>query len=104
MFSDTPLMYIFIKSFSVIICYNVNIELRERILTMSEWIYLNEKTDSIKYLCQKDKRLAKLISMIGSITYQTHDNSFSFLVHEINRANAIHKGRSKNFEPFIGSL
>lgn len=50
---------------------------------MSEWIYLNEKTDSIKYLYHKDKRLAKLISMIGSITYQTHDNGFSFLVHEI---------------------
>lgn len=50
---------------------------------MSEWIYLNEKVDSIRYLCQKDKRLAKLISMIGPINYQPHDNGFSFLVHEI---------------------
>lgn len=52
-------------------------------LTMGTWVYLNEKTDSIKYLCQKDKHLAKLISMIGPITYQTHDDGFSFLVHEI---------------------
>lgn len=50
---------------------------------MGTWVYLNEKTDSIKYLCQKDKHLAKLISMIGPITYQTHDDGFSFLVHEI---------------------
>lgn len=50
---------------------------------MSKRIYLNEKADSINYLCRKDKRLAKLISMIGSITYQIHDDGFSFLVHEI---------------------
>lgn len=50
---------------------------------MSEWIYLNEKTDSIKYLCQKDKRLAKLISMIEYILQQAYNNVFLFLFREI---------------------
>ena len=51
---------------------------------MSELITLNMDTPSIQYLCKKDKRLAKVISMVGSISYTTHDeNPYSFLVHEI---------------------
>jgi len=41
-------------------------------------------TPSIQYLCKKDKRLAKVISMVGPISYATHDEDpYSFLVHEI---------------------
>lgn len=50
---------------------------------MAEKILLNFKTDSVNYLCSKDKRLAKLIAMIGEITYVPHDDGYSFLVHEI---------------------
>ncbi len=50
---------------------------------MSAKITLNIDCESIQYLCKKDKRLAKVISMIGPITYQTHDDAFAFLVHEI---------------------
>lgn len=51
---------------------------------MSDRIVLDEKTESICYLCNKDKRLAKVISMIGSISYELHDESpYSFMVHEI---------------------
>lgn len=50
---------------------------------MSTEIRLNENTPSIQYLCKKYKRLAKVISMIGPITYKPHDDAFAFLVHEI---------------------
>lgn len=46
-------------------------------------ITLNKDSESIQYLCTKDKRLAKVISMVGPITYQPHDDAFAFLVHEI---------------------
>ena len=39
---------------------------------------------AIQYLCKKDKRLAKVISMVGPITYIPHNEEpYSFLVHEI---------------------
>lgn len=46
-------------------------------------ITLDSQTPSIKHLCQKDKRLAKLISLIGPLSYTTHGDGFSFIVHEI---------------------
>lgn len=47
-------------------------------------VVLNENTPSIKYLCQKDKRLAKVISTIGEISYTTHsENPYAFMIHEI---------------------
>ena len=51
---------------------------------MSKIITLNKDTPSVQYLCKKDKRLAKVINMVGSITYSPHsDEPYSFLVHEI---------------------
>lgn len=51
---------------------------------MSEVIILNSESESVKYLCKKDKRLAKVISMVGDISYKPHDEDpYSFLVHEI---------------------
>ena len=46
-------------------------------------ITLNSDTPSIQYLCKKDKRLAKVISMVGPITYELHSDPYDFLVHEI---------------------
>lgn len=51
---------------------------------MSELITLDETVPSIQYLYEKDKRLAKVIRMVGPITYEPHtDNPFPFLIHEI---------------------
>ena len=50
---------------------------------MSTEITLNKNSESMQYLCKKDKRLAKVISLVGPITYQIHDDAFAFLVHEI---------------------
>lgn len=50
---------------------------------MAEIITLTSATPSVSYLCQRDKRLAKVISMVGDISYSIHEDGYSFLVHEI---------------------
>ncbi len=39
----------------------------------------------IQYLCKKDRRLAKVISMVGPISYEKRevDDAYSFLIHEV---------------------
>lgn len=49
----------------------------------SEIVRLNQSTPSIQYLCRTDKRIAKVISMIGEIEYLPHTDGYSFLIHEI---------------------
>lgn len=47
-------------------------------------VTLDMNTSSIQYLCKKDKRLKKLISMVGPISYIAHEeDAYSFLIHEI---------------------
>lgn len=51
---------------------------------MASIVTLNQDSPSIQYLCKKDKRLAKVIRMVGPIIYEPHtDNPFPFLIHEI---------------------
>lgn len=50
---------------------------------MAELIILNFESDSVRYLCCKDKRLSKLISMVGDITYTPHNDGYAFLIHEV---------------------
>ena len=52
---------------------------------MSEIITLDINTPSVQYLCQKDKRLAKVVKMVGPINYEPHNHgdTYSFLVHEV---------------------
>ena len=49
----------------------------------SETVCLNPSTTSIQHLCRVDKRIAKVISMIGDIEYLPHIDGYSFLIHEI---------------------
>lgn len=47
-------------------------------------ITLDQKSPAIIHLCKRDKRLAKVISIVGPITYMTYEGQeFSFLVREI---------------------
>ena len=47
-------------------------------------IVLDKNNPSVQYLCEKDKRLAKVISMVGPISYIPHgEDTYSFLIHEI---------------------
>lgn len=51
---------------------------------MSQIITLDINSPAVQYLCKKDKRLAKVISMVGPITYSPHeDDPYRFLIHEI---------------------
>ena len=51
---------------------------------MAERIVITCDSPEVLYLSAKDKRLAKLISMVGEISYEPHDgNSYAFMVHEI---------------------
>ncbi len=50
---------------------------------MPELIILNRESTAIQHLCLKDKRLAKVISLVGDITYEPHEDAYSFLIHEI---------------------
>lgn len=51
---------------------------------MANIITLDLNTQSVQYLCKKDKRLKKVVYMVGPITYEPHtDNPFPFLIHEI---------------------
>lgn len=68
---------------------------------MSEIITLDTNSPPIQYLRKKDKRLAKVIDMVGPITYHTHeDNPYAFLIHEIIEQMLSAKVASKIYERF----
>ena len=48
-----------------------------------EIITLDKISMSIKYLCQKDKRFAKVFSLVGKITYSPYSDIYAFVIHEI---------------------
>lgn len=51
---------------------------------MSQTVTLDEGSPVIQHLCKRDKRLAKIIRMIGPISYESHDEDpYSFFIHEI---------------------
>ena len=51
---------------------------------MPNAVTLDMDHPAVQYLCKKDKRLAKVISMVGPITYVPHDeDTYAFLIHEI---------------------
>lgn len=51
---------------------------------MHNVIVLDMNHPAIQYLCKKDKRLSKVIEMVGPISYSPHDEDpYAFLIHEI---------------------
>lgn len=69
---------------------------------MGEIITLDNNSPEIVYLCKKDKRLAKVISMVGPITYETHDEDpYEFLVHEIIEQMLSIKAGNKIFSRLV---
>jgi len=51
---------------------------------MAKKVILNQSSPQVVYLRKKDKRLAKVIDMVGPIEYSAHiDNPYAFFVHEI---------------------
>ena len=69
---------------------------------MGEIITFDNNSPEIQYLCKKDKRLAKVISMIGPITYETHDEDpYEFLIHEIIEQMLSIKAGNKIFSRLV---
>ncbi len=50
---------------------------------MTDIYVLNKQHPAVQYLCSKDKRLAKLIDMVGEIEYRTQPDCFARLVRSI---------------------
>ncbi len=50
---------------------------------MAEVQILNKRHSSVQYLYRKDKRLAKLIDMVGDIEYRTQSDCFARLVRSV---------------------
>lgn len=69
---------------------------------MGEIIILDNNSPEIQYLCKKDKRLAKVISMVGPITYETHgENPYEFLIHEVIEQMLSIKAGNKIFSRLV---
>ena len=67
---------------------------------MENWIILDENHPAVQALCRRDKRIQKVVRMIGPITYRPHDeNPYGFLVEQIlsqmlsNRVAEVISGR-----------
>ena len=62
-------------------------------------VLLNLEAPSVQYLCRRDKRLAKVVSMVGGISYTPYDDGYAFLVRQIvnqmlsNKVGAVLYGR-----------
>lgn len=50
---------------------------------MADLQILNAQHPAVQYLCKKDKRLAKLIEMVGEIEYRTQPDCFARLVRSV---------------------
>ena len=61
-------------------------------------VVLDKHNESIQYLITKDKRLAKVISLVGNITYCPHEDPYPFLVHEIIEQMLSTKASAKIYE------
>lgn len=68
---------------------------------MASQIELTENAPPIQHLCKKDKRLAKVISIVGPITYTVHEDGFDFLVHEIIEQMLSIKAGAKIYERLV---
>lgn len=64
----------------------------------SKTITLSYDTASINHLCKVDKRLAKLISQVGTLSYTPYSDGYSFLVHEIIEQMLSIKAGAKIYE------
>lgn len=51
---------------------------------MDDVVVLNQDHPAVQVLCKRDKRFAKVVNMVGEITYQPHEkDGYAFLIHEI---------------------
>lgn len=46
-------------------------------------VKLTKESPAVKHLCERDKRLSKVIDMVGDISYSVHEDGYEFLIGEI---------------------
>lgn len=46
-------------------------------------VKLTKESLAVKHLCDRDKRLSKVIDMVGDISYSVHEDGYAFLIGEI---------------------
>lgn len=69
---------------------------------MGQIVRFDNNSPEIQYICKKDKRLAKVISMVGPITYETHDEDpYGFLIHAIIEQMLSRKAGNKIFSRLV---
>lgn len=68
---------------------------------MEKIISLTASSPEIQYLCNKDKRLAKIIKLIGPLSYKLHDAPYEFLIHEIIEQMLSVKAGNKIFSRLV---
>lgn len=74
-------------------------EIRVGAITMANEYTLRYDSPEIQHLCERDKRLAKLITMVGEISYSRHnENCYAFMVHEIIEQMLLAKVGRKIYE------
>lgn len=61
-------------------------------------VILNNESPSIIYLSKKDSKMAYLIKKIGDLSYETYDDGYSFIIHEIIEQMLSAKAGRKIFE------
>lgn len=64
-------------------------------------IVINNNSKSVQHLTKQDKRLARVISMIGEITYTPYDDGYAFLVHEIIEQMLSQKAAQKIYSRLV---
>ena len=65
---------------------------------MSELIILDQNAPSVQYLCAKDKRMQKVMAMVGPITYRPYEDSYAFLVSQIIGQMLSNKAAAKIYQ------
>ncbi len=68
---------------------------------MTDVIILDRETPCVCSLCNCDKRLAKLIEMVGEITYSPNTDGYAFLIHEIIEQMLSIKAGKKIYERLV---
>lgn len=68
---------------------------------MNKMITYDNNSPEIIYLCKKDKRLAKIISLIGPLSYEINRDPYSFIIHEIIEQMLSKKVGNKIYSRFV---
>lgn len=68
---------------------------------MGTIIKFDINSQEIQHLCNRDKHIKKLISMIGPLSYELHEDQYAFIIHEIIEQMLSIKAGNKIFSRLV---